>query len=182
MGPGPTPNRGQVLTVYLLDTTVLVAYLRGTDDVAPTLLRLLGEGHTLATSCVNVAEVERGLRPRERRQGEPLTGRLQFLVTDREAARRAGRYQADWASRGRTIRTAYALIAGTARAHGAVLLTHNLADFPMPHIRVQAAAPGMGSEVNVDLERRQGKPQGRDLRALGRLAAMPASRSLRCRR
>ena len=138
MGPGPAPHRGCVLTVYLLDTTVLIGYLRGTEDVSPTLLQLLSEGHTLATSCVNVAEVERGLRPRERRQGEALTDRLRFLVTNREAARRAGRYQADWARRGRTIHTADALVAGTARAHGAVLVTHNVADFPMTDVRVVA--------------------------------------------
>ena len=142
MGPGPTPYRGRVLTVYLLDTTVLIGYLRGTEDVAPTLLQLLADGHTLATSCVNVAEVERGLRPRERRQGEALTDRLRFLVTNREAARRAGRYQADWARRGRTIHTADALVAGTARAHGAVLVTHNVADFPMRDVQVVAPTEG----------------------------------------
>ncbi len=113
--------------------------------MAPTLLRLLADGHTLATSCVNVAEVERGLRRPERKQGEALTDRLRFLATDREAARRAGRYQADWARRGRTIHTADALIAGTARAHGAVLVTHNMADFPMRDVRVQSA---VGSSID----------------------------------
>lgn len=66
-----------------------------------------------------------------------LLGRLRFLVTDREAAQRAGRYQADWARRGRTIQTADALVAGTARAHGAVLLTHNTDDFPMGDVRIE---------------------------------------------
>lgn len=63
--------------------------------------------------------------------------RLRFLATDREAARRAGRYQAAWAARGRTIQTADALIAGTARVHGAILLTHNTDDFPMRDIRIE---------------------------------------------
>ena len=145
MGTGSAPYRPRVLTVYLLDTTVLIGYLRGTEDVAATLLQLLAEGHILATSCVNVAEVERGLLARERRQGEALIDRLRFLVTNREAARRAGRYQADWARRGRTIHTADALVAGTARAHGAVLVTHNVADFPMRGVRVETpteAVPG----------------------------------------
>jgi predicted nucleic acid-binding protein len=30
------------------------------------------------------------------------------------------------------------LIAGTARAHGAVLLTHNLDEFPMRDLRIEA--------------------------------------------
>ena len=48
-----------------------------------------------------------------------------------------GRYQADFASKGRTIHTPDALIAGTARAHGAVLLTHNFDDFPTSDLRVE---------------------------------------------
>ncbi len=62
---------------------------------------------------------------------------LTVLETGREAARRAGRYQARFAARGRTIHTPDALIAGTARAHGAVLVTHNVSDFPMHDIRVE---------------------------------------------
>lgn len=101
------------------------------------LLDLLADGHWLGTSCVNVAEVERGLRPKERRAAAALS-RLRFLATDREAAQRAGRYQADFARRGRTIHTPDALIAGTARVHGAILLTDNLDDFPMRDIKVQS--------------------------------------------
>lgn len=101
------------------------------------MLHLVADGHTLATSCVNLAEVETGFRQRERRRAEALLARLRFLVTDREAARRAGRYQAEWARRGRTVQTPDALVAGTARAHGATLLTHNLDDFPMVDLRVE---------------------------------------------
>jgi predicted nucleic acid-binding protein len=37
-----------------------------------------------------------------------------------------------------TIQTADALVAGTARAHGAILLTDNVRDFPMIDIKVAA--------------------------------------------
>lgn len=137
MGAGSAALRGGVLTVYVLDSTVLIGYLRDTPSIASALRRRLVEGHTLATTCVNLTEVERGLRPKERRQAAAFLDRLRFLVTGREAARRAGQYQAGWAARGRTIHTADALVAGTARAHGAVLLTHNLDDFPMRDIRVE---------------------------------------------
>jgi predicted nucleic acid-binding protein len=121
----------------VLDSTVLIGYLRDTPSIASDLRQRFSDGHTLATTCVNLAEVERGLRPRERRRAAAFLDALRFLVTDREAARRAGQYQSDWAKRGRTIHTADALVAGTARAHGAVLLTHNLDDFPMRDIRVE---------------------------------------------
>ena len=64
------------------------------------MLRLVADGHVLGTICVNLAEVEAGLRQHERRRAEALLDRLRFLVTDREAAHRAGRYQAEWARRG----------------------------------------------------------------------------------
>lgn len=100
------------------------------------LLALLSRGDTLGTSCVNLSEVEAGLRKRERKKAEAVLGRLRFLVTTPSAAVRAGRYQAEWARKGRTIETPDALIAGTAREHGAVLVTHNIEDFPMRELRV----------------------------------------------
>jgi len=126
----------------VLDSTVLICYLRDTPSIASGLRERLSDGHTLATTCVNLAEVERGLRPRERRRAAAFLDRLRFLVTDRDAARRAGRYQAEWAKRGRTIHTPDALVAGTARAQGAVLLTHNLDDFPMHDLRVEHPTDG----------------------------------------
>ena len=120
-----------------MDSTALIGYLRDTPAVATDLRQRLAAGHVLATTCVNLAEVERGLRERERRRASAFLDALRFLVTDREAARRAGRYQADFAARGRTIHTADAVVAGTTRAHGATLLTHNLDDFPMSDIKVE---------------------------------------------
>ena len=116
---------------------MLIGYLRDIPPIALLLRKKLGEGHILATTCVNLAEIERGLRPKERRRATEFLERLRFLVTDREAAQRAGQYQAEWAKRGQTIHTPDALIAGTARAFGAVLLTHNVDDFPMRDLRVE---------------------------------------------
>ncbi len=124
----------------MLDTTVLIAHLRGDRDVTEGLLDLLATGHSLGTTCVNIAEVERGLRPRERKRVQALMDRLTFFETTRDAATRAGLYQAEWARKGRTIHTPDALIAGTARAHGAVLVTDNLDDFPMRDVRAQQLA------------------------------------------
>jgi predicted nucleic acid-binding protein len=98
----------------------------------------MAAAHPLRTSCINVAEVERGLRERERRAARRLIGRLRFLETTREAAERAGRYQAEFARHGRTVHTPDALIAGTARVHGAIVLTDNTRAFPMRDVRVEA--------------------------------------------
>lgn len=125
------------MTRFLLDTTVLVAHLRGDEEVSDLILDLVAAGHVPCASCVNVAEIERGIRPRERRAAAALVDRLAFLVTTQEAAVRAGRYLVEFARRGRTIHLADALVAATARVHGAVLITDNVADFPMRDIRVR---------------------------------------------
>ena len=129
------------LSLYLLDTTVLVAHLRGDRAVTRLLLELLANRHLLGTSCVNVAEVEHGIRPKERKAADALLARLRFLETTREAATRAGRYRSQFEKRGVTIHTADALVAGTARAHGAILLTDNVRDFPMGDVRVEGPPP-----------------------------------------
>ena len=135
------------MTRYLLDTTVLVAHLRGDQEVTGFILDLTSRGHTACVSCVNVAEIERGIRPKERKAATALLDRLAFLVTTEEAAVRAGRYQSEFERRGRTVHLADALVAGTARVHGAVLVTDNVADFPMGDLQVQRPGPpGVGSD------------------------------------
>jgi predicted nucleic acid-binding protein len=135
------------LSRYLLDTTVLIAHLRGDSGVSRLLLDLLADGHRLGICCINVAEVERGLRPAERKRAKELIDRFEYFDTTREAAGRAGRYQAELQRKGRTLHTADAIIAGTARAHGAVLVTDNLGDFPMADLVVRGLpdepAPGL---------------------------------------
>jgi predicted nucleic acid-binding protein len=133
------------MTKYLMDSTAIIDHLRGDPAVTNGMLRLLGDGHVLGTTGVNIAEVERGLRQRERTKAESLFDRLAFFDITREAAIRAGRYQAEWARKGRTIQTADALIAGTARAHGAVVMTDNVDDFPMRDVRtVRGTRAGRG--------------------------------------
>jgi hypothetical protein len=41
----------------------------------------------------------------------------------------------------RTLHIADALVAGTARAHGAILITDDVGDFPMRDIRVESLPP-----------------------------------------
>src|SRR5438128_2702323 len=81
------------------------------------------------------AVLERGARPDGLRAYRSFLDRLRFLITTREAAQHAGRYQRTFRRRGITIHTPDALIAGTARAHGAILVTDDVADFPMRDVR-----------------------------------------------
>ena len=126
------------MSTYLLDTTVLIGHLRGDGDVVHRLRTAVGAGHQLAVACVQLAEVESGLHPSERARAAALFRSLGFLVTTKEASLRAGRYQVEWRRKGVTLHTPDALVAGTARAHGAVLVTDNDRDLPMRDVRVEA--------------------------------------------
>lgn len=126
------------MTTSLLDTTVLIAHLRGDGDVVHRLRGRVGPGHDLRVACVPLAEVESGLQPHERTRAAALFRSLGFLETTKEASLRAGRYQAEWRSKGVTLHAPDALIAGTARADGAVIVTGNHGDFRMTDVRVEA--------------------------------------------
>lgn len=124
------------MSLFLIDTTVLIAHLRGDPGIKDLLVRLIDEENDLGTTGVNVAEIESGLREREAVAAKDLLDRLDYLHIDREASRTAGRYQRHLREAGRTLHTADALIAGTAHRHGAILMTDNRRDFPMGDIEV----------------------------------------------
>ena len=85
---------------------------------------------------MTVAEFFAGLQPDERPRWDAFVAELTYWATTREMARQAGIYRYEYARRGRTILTADALIAATAAAVGATLVTENVKDFPMSDLRL----------------------------------------------
>ncbi|MBI4304974.1 MAG: type II toxin-antitoxin system VapC family toxin [Chloroflexi bacterium] len=121
---------------YLLDTTVLIDHLRGSPAVAEYLESLVEEAHQVGVCGVNIAELFAGIRPENRTLASGLIERLEYYEITPEAARTAGTFIYDFARRGRSLSTADALIAGVAMDRGAILVTANVRDFPMPELRV----------------------------------------------
>jgi predicted nucleic acid-binding protein len=71
-----------------------------------------------------------GVRPQERVQRRAFLRSLMYWKTPLEAALQSGEYRYDLARQGIHISTPDALIAATARAHGAVIITDNTRHFP----------------------------------------------------
>lgn len=114
----------------VLDSTVLIDFLRGRPAVE--LVKALRQaGDVPATTAINVEEVFRGLRPAERGAADALVAGLVVLSIDERAARTAGSWRRDHASRGVTLWQTDCLIAAATRAHGGRLCTGNPKDFPM---------------------------------------------------
>ncbi len=122
--------------LVLLDTTVLIDYLRGRPAVG-RVNALLDRGDPLCTTPINVEEVVRGLRPEEIPAVGALFDGLRVLSIGREEGLRAGEWRHRFAGRGATLSQADCLIAAAACSTAAVLATGNPRHFPMTGIVVE---------------------------------------------
>jgi predicted nucleic acid-binding protein len=85
-----------------------------------------------ATTAINVEEIVRGLRPSETKSVLELFTGLVVLPIGKSAGWQAGEWRREFAAKGVTLWQADCLIAATALAHGATLVTGTPKDFPMP--------------------------------------------------
>lgn len=121
---------------YLLDTTVIVDYLRGRRSVIELLTSLGQAGHRLGICCVSIAETYAGLHPQDRAKADLLIHGLEVYNISSEAAKIAGGLRYDFARRGVTLHITDALIASVAIEEKATLITANLKDFPMQDLQI----------------------------------------------
>ena len=122
---------------YLLDTTVLIDYLRGHAEVRARLDTLVEQGHELAVCAISVAEVFVGVREKDREATTRFLSTLEYFDLSFDVARAAGEFQYVFARRGQALKLTDALIGSAALAYGAILLTDNVKDFPLPSLQVE---------------------------------------------
>ncbi|HXJ38123.1 MAG TPA: type II toxin-antitoxin system VapC family toxin [Bryobacteraceae bacterium] len=120
----------------LLDTSILIDVLRRKNQRNEWLAELVRNGHTLATTTLNIAEIYAGMRPAEESRTEALLSGLQVYELTGTSARLAGRLKNTWAHKGHTLSLADAIVAGIAVERGCGLLTDNRRDFPMPELQL----------------------------------------------
>ncbi|MEO6121427.1 MAG: type II toxin-antitoxin system VapC family toxin [Acidimicrobiales bacterium] len=114
----------------LVDTSVLIDYLRGHDDAADLLEgeRALGVLHA---SEITRLEILSGMRPAEEGPTRLLLSTLEWHEVDATVAEEAGRLGREWLPGNRGIDGADLAIAATTILVGADLLTMNVKHFPM---------------------------------------------------
>jgi len=117
----------------LLDTDVLVDYLRGREEAAAYLE---ARSETLLISAITVAELYAGVREgEESRRLAQFLGAFEIIPLDAEIARQGGLCHRDYGP-GHGVGLADALIAATAALHQAKLVTLNARQFPMVEVEV----------------------------------------------
>jgi hypothetical protein len=121
------------LAELLLDSDVIIAWLRGYEPFTQLILDLLEKGEVLAWTPVSVAEVFAGVRKGEERQLENLFLVLQPLDLSAEIGRKAGRYLHAYA-RSHGVELGDALMAATASLNRVALWTLNRKHYPMRDI------------------------------------------------
>lgn len=121
--------------ILLLDTTVLIDTLRNRAGVVSRLSSLVVEGHVLATSTANMAEIYAGMRPGEERDTAALFRGLDCYPLTGKIAELAGKLKYEWAMKGRTLSLIDMIVAATVLDSGAALITDNRKDFPVHGLR-----------------------------------------------
>lgn len=127
---------GGRVSVYVLDSDCVIDCLGGVPLATQLILQLFAQDEVVCTTAVVVAEVVTGLLPADRAYAREFLSALVYLPTDHDAAEQAGAWRYAYARRGIALATADLLIAATAHAHGAAVVTGNLRHFPMPEVQV----------------------------------------------
>lgn len=122
--------------MHVLDTTVLIDFLRGRPAVR-RVADLRASGEIPGTTAINVEEIVRGLRDGETDAARHLFDGLHVLPIDRATAWQAGRWRNEFADRGVSLFQADCLIAAAAFTRRATLVTGNPKDFPMDELVVE---------------------------------------------
>lgn len=122
--------------LVVLDSTVLIDYLRGRPAVA-RVEAVFAAGDDPATTAINVEEIVRGLRPAELPAADRLFAGLHVLEITAEVARVAGTWRREFAVQGVTLAQADVLIAAAAQVNAARLATGNPKHFPMSELAVE---------------------------------------------
>lgn len=117
--------------MFLVDSDILIAHLRGVDAAREWLLRARRETGRLATSTVCVAEIGGGMRSDERSEVVRLLASLDVFPVSRQAGWQAAEFMRRYRSSHSGIGLGDYLVAATASSEGLDLATLNVKHFPM---------------------------------------------------
>ena len=118
------------MSLRLFDSSVLIAHLKGVPEATELVRDAVGAGEALASVLVRV-EIEGGMRSGERRPVARLMGALDMVPVSDGIAARAGEHLRRYRRSHQGIDIVDYVIAATAEAADAELLTLNVKHFPM---------------------------------------------------
>jgi tRNA(fMet)-specific endonuclease VapC len=120
------------MKTVLVDTDILIDFLRGREKAKSYLLSLL-EGSTIYCSVISIAEIHAGMKEHEREKTIELIDSLNIVDVTRDIAEKAGEYKRE--GKKQFLELDDCFVAATAFVKGAILATGNGKHYPMEDIK-----------------------------------------------
>lgn len=124
------------MSAFLIDTDILVDLSKKQPSAIAWFKKAFEENLEIAVCPINIAEFYSGITPNKRRLWDDFFEILECWAITKSISRQAGIWRYNFSRTGSTISTQDSLIAATALAHNATLLTKNIKDYPMANLRV----------------------------------------------
>lgn len=121
----------------LIDSTFVIDYLKDDARAVRRWRELFARGDDPVINEIVVCEVRAGLRAVEVPGFGAFLEPIEFVQPGVEHAVLAGKWRADAHAAGRQLSLADALIAASAQAARAAVLTRNLRDFALTPVRIE---------------------------------------------
>lgn len=125
------------MPVHLLDTDILIDFLRGREEARTLVEQFISATEVPYISVVTVAELLAGMRRGEEEATEGLLGLFLKIPVSESIARSAGVILRRYV-KSHGLELGDAIIGATALATGAVLVTRNLKHYPFPEIELRS--------------------------------------------
>lgn len=119
------------MKTVIVDTDILINFLRGREKARKFLLSLAAEG-VVCCSVITVAEICAGMKDHERASTMELIDGFHIINIDRAIAEKAGEYKRS--EKKQKLELDDCFIAASAFEHNAVLATGNGKHYPMTDI------------------------------------------------
>src|SRR3989344_6653920 len=128
-------RRPQLLSVYLIDTDILIWVLRGNEKYEE-FLQSLKDKNAFSISTVTIAEIYKNIYPSELLKTESVLE--EFLTWDvtKSIAKQAGLYWQQYVKQLKNLSLTDCLIAATANLNNLTLISLNIKHFPMNDIKI----------------------------------------------
>ncbi|MCX5999480.1 MAG: type II toxin-antitoxin system VapC family toxin [Chloroflexi bacterium] len=125
------------MTGFLLDSDVIIWFLRGKKETKGLLLEVQRQG-VPGCSPISIVEVQMGVRDGERDKTNMFLDSLDVYAIDRATANKAGEYIREYGRRGIRLSPPDAMIAATCVLNDLVLVSYNSRHYPMPDVRLRS--------------------------------------------
>jgi len=122
------------VTAYLLDSDVIIEFLRGNKTTISLIHELADDG--IGCSVLTSMEVKRGLFSKQEKEAIYFFRAMKIYSVIPKIGDLAVDFIKEWRSKGKTLQLIDTAIVATAVTNNLTLVTYNKRDYPMKELRM----------------------------------------------